>query len=60
VSAGDEGERENDYGDAEDESNLDATVTASIDPNQEQDADEDNVGEFGDDSADLTMLILWH
>jgi|ERR687891_102332 hypothetical protein len=52
-SAGDEGERENDYGDAEDESNQDATVTANIDPNQEQDVDEDNVGEFGDDTADL-------
>ena len=52
-SVGDEGERENDYGDAEDGSNQDATVTATIDPNQEQDVDEDNVGEFGDDTADL-------
>src|ERR687891_735751 len=40
-SAGDEGERENDYGDAEDESNQDATVTANIDPNQEQDVEEE-------------------
>jgi hypothetical protein len=38
-SAGDEGKWENDYGDAEDESNQDATVTATIDPNQEQDVD---------------------
>ncbi len=38
-STGDEGERENGYDDAEDESNQDATVTATIDPNQEQDVD---------------------
>lgn len=38
----------------DDESNQDATVTATIDPpNQEQDLDEDNVGEFGDDTTDL-------
>lgn len=44
-------EEEND-GDAEDKFNQDATVTATIDPNQGQDVDEDNVGEFGDDNAD--------
>ena len=38
---------------AEGEFNQDATVTATIDPNQEQGADEDNLGEFGDDAADL-------
>jgi hypothetical protein len=38
---------------AEDEFNQDATVTSTIDPNQEHDVDEDNVGEFGDDNADL-------
>jgi hypothetical protein len=39
--------------DAEDESNQDATNTATEDSNQQQDVDEDNVGEFGDDTADL-------
>jgi hypothetical protein len=45
---------ENGSGAVDDESNQDATVTATIDPpNQEQDLDEDNVGEFGDDTTDL-------
>lgn len=39
--------------DAEGESNQDAANTATEDSNQEQDVDEDNVGEFGDDAADL-------
>ncbi len=38
---------------AEGEFNQDATVTATIDPNQEQGIDGDHVGEFGDDTADL-------
>ncbi len=38
---------------AEGEFNQDATVTTTIDPNQEQGVDEDNLGEFGDDAADL-------
>jgi hypothetical protein len=42
---------EENYG-AEGEFNQDATITATIDPNQEQGV-EDNLGEFGDDAADL-------
>ncbi len=52
-SVSDEGKRENDHGDDKDQSNQHATVTATIDPNQEHDVDEVNVGEFGDDTADL-------
>lgn len=41
-------------GDADDTENVQNTTnTATEDSNQEQDVDEDNVGEFGDDSADL-------
>lgn len=42
---------EENYG-AEGEFNQDATITATIDPNQEQGV-EDNLGEFGDDAAEL-------
>jgi hypothetical protein len=38
---------------ADDESSQDAANTATEDSNQEQDVNEDNVGEFGDDAADL-------
>ena len=38
-----EEEWENNDGDAEDEFNQDARVTATVDPNQEQDVDEDKV-----------------
>lgn len=40
-------------GNAEDENDQDAANTASEDSSQEQGVDEDNVGEFGDDEADL-------
>jgi hypothetical protein len=39
--------------DAEDESNQDATNIAAGDSNQEQDVGEDNISDFGDDTADL-------
>jgi hypothetical protein len=39
--------------DAQDESNQEATNTASEDSNQQQDVDEDNVGDLGEDVADL-------
>ncbi len=38
---------------AEGEFNQDATVIATVHPNQERDVDEDNLGEFGDDAAEL-------
>ena len=38
---------------AEGEFNQDAAVIAAIDPNQERGVDEDNLGEFGDDAAEL-------
>ncbi|HJU95939.1 MAG TPA: hypothetical protein VJ643_07890 [Nitrososphaera sp.] len=38
---------------AEGEFNQDATVIEAIDPNQERGVDEDNLGEFGDDAAEL-------
>jgi hypothetical protein len=56
-SAGDEGVRENSYGDAEDESNQDATVTSTEDSNQAQDVDEDNVGEFESFNFELEVIL---
>jgi hypothetical protein len=41
-------DEEENYSDAKD-----ATVTSTINPSQEQDVDEDNLGEFGDDAVDL-------
>jgi hypothetical protein len=38
---------------AEGEFNQDATVIATIDPNQERGVDEDNLGEFGEAAAEL-------
>lgn len=46
-------DEEENYNDAKDEFNQDATVTSTINPSQEQDVDEDNLGEFGDDAVDL-------
>lgn len=46
-------DEEENYSDAKDEFNQDATVTSTINPSQEQDVDEDNLGEFGDDAVDL-------
>jgi hypothetical protein len=40
-------------GNAEDESNQDATNTAAEDSNQGQDVDQDEISAFGDDSVDL-------
>jgi hypothetical protein len=40
-------------GDAEDENVQDATNAATEDSNQEQDVDQDNVGEFGDETATI-------
>jgi len=39
-------------GDADDETDQDATNTATINPNQEQDADQTDFNEFGDETAD--------
>ncbi|MDQ3854312.1 MAG: hypothetical protein M3299_15960 [Thermoproteota archaeon] len=50
--AGEDEEWEND-GDAEDEFNQDATVTATIGPNEGQDVNEDNIGEFAHDTPNL-------
>lgn len=41
-------------GDADDEINQDATVTATVNRNQEQNGNEDNVDEFADDTISLT------
>jgi hypothetical protein len=49
---GEDEEWEND-GDAEDEFNEDATVTATIGPNEGQDVNEDNIGEFAHDTPNL-------
>jgi hypothetical protein len=46
-------DEEENYSDTKDEFNQDATVTSTINPSQEQDVDEDNLGEFGDDAVDL-------
>ncbi len=45
-------DREENYS-AEDEFNQEATVTATINPNQERGVAEDHLREFGDDTADL-------
>jgi hypothetical protein len=44
---------DNGSSDVEDENVQEAANTATEDSNQQQGVDEDNVGEFGDDSADL-------
>jgi hypothetical protein len=49
--------RQNGYGDAEDESNQDATVTSTEDSNQAQDVDEDNVGEFESFNFELEVIL---
>jgi hypothetical protein len=46
-------DEEENYSDAKDEFNQDATITSTINPSQEQDVDEDSLGEFGDDAVDL-------
>jgi hypothetical protein len=46
-------DEEENYSDAKDEINQDATITSTINPSQEQDVDEDSLGEFGDDAVDL-------
>lgn len=46
-------DEEENYSDAKDEINQDATITSTINPSQEQDVDEYSLGEFGDDAVDL-------
>ena len=50
---GDEDEEWENDSDAEDEFNQDATVTASIDPNEGEDLNENNVGGLGDGTYNL-------
>jgi hypothetical protein len=53
--SGDNDEEENsDAADAE--INQDSTDTATVDPNQEQDVDEDNIGEFGNDTNEQMVI----
>ena len=42
-----------DGGDDDDENDQDATNTGTVNPNQDQTLDQDNVGEFGDDTGVL-------